>query len=60
MKNMKIRELAEQNGVKLWEIAEQLGILDCNFSRKLRRELDESEQEHICRIIAEIAAGRAS
>lgn len=58
MKNMRIRKAANSSGVKLWEIAEVLGITDSNFSRKLRRELPEEEQAQIIGIIQEIAAER--
>lgn len=55
MKNLAIRQAAKQCGVKLWQIAERLGINDGNFSRKLRRELAEAEQQYIIAIIEEIA-----
>ena len=44
-------------GVKLWQVAERLGINDGNLSRKLRRELPEEEQEKLLEIIRELAAG---
>lgn len=56
MKNEAIRRAARENGVKLWRIAERVGMLDSNFSRKLRRELPEEEQSRIIEIIKEIAA----
>lgn len=55
MKNVKIRDAAKQAGVYLWEIAERFGCNDGNFSRKLRRELPEDEQEKIIAIIEEVA-----
>ena len=55
MKNVKIREAAKTAGVYLWEIAERLGMCDCNFSRKLRRELPAAEQKKIIAIIEEVA-----
>ncbi len=58
MKNKRIRDAAKSAGVKLWEIAEVLGITDGNFSRKLRRELSGEEQTQIIGIIREIAAKR--
>lgn len=58
MKNKAIREAAKEHGVKLWEIAEALGINDGNLSRKLRRELPDDEQERIISVIEEIARGR--
>lgn len=44
-------------GVKLWQVAERLGINDGNLSRKLRRELPEEEQDKILEIIQELAGG---
>ena len=52
---MKIREYAKHASVCLWEIAEQLGINDGNFSRKLRRELPQEEKEKILAIIDRLA-----
>lgn len=57
MKNQAIRSYAKQKGVKLWQIAERLGINDGNFSRKLRRELPEAEQTQLMRIVDELAVG---
>ena len=60
MKNERVRTEAAAHGVKLWQIAEVYGCNDGNFSRKLRRELPENEQQRIISIIKEIAAeGRA-
>ena len=53
--NLDIRAAAKGAGVKLWEIAEKLNILDSNFSRKLRHELPQAEKERIFSIIEEIA-----
>lgn len=46
-----------ETGVKLWQVAERLGINDGNLSRKLRRELPQEEQERILKIIQELAGG---
>lgn len=56
--NEKIRLEARQSGVKLWQIADRLGISDGNFSRKLRKELPDKDQEHILSIIRELAGKR--
>ena len=55
MNNLDIRTVAEQSNVKLWRIADYLGITDGNFSRKLRKELPEAEKQKIIAIIEEIA-----
>ena len=57
MKNKDIREAAKAAGVKLWQIAEKLGINDGNFSRKLRFELSEAEKAKIFKIIEELKEG---
>lgn len=58
MKNERIRAAAKETGVRLWEIAERVGITDSNFSRKLRRELPDTEQDRLLAIIDAIAAER--
>jgi len=58
MKNAQIRDAAKQSGVKLWEIADRLGLTDCSFSRKLRRELPDDLQARVLSIIGEIASER--
>jgi hypothetical protein len=57
MTNQEIRQTAKKSGVKLWQIADKLGINDGNLSRKLRHELTESERIEILNIIAELAKG---
>lgn len=57
MNNQEIRQTAKKSGVKLWQIADKLGINDGNLSRKLRHELTESERVNILNIIAELAKG---
>lgn len=53
--NEAIRAAAKERGVRLWQIAERVGMNDGNFSRKLRRELPEEEQQRIIGIIHDIA-----
>lgn len=55
MKNQDIRRTAAGAGVKLWQIADALGIADCNFSRKLRKELPDGEKTKILAIIEDLA-----
>lgn len=57
MANEEIRLTAAGQGVKLWQIADKLGICDSNFSRKLRKELPTEEKSKILAIIREIAKG---
>jgi len=55
MRNVDIRRAAGAAGVRLWQIAERLGITDGNFSRKLRNELEPDEKERIFAIIHELS-----
>lgn len=49
--NTDIKVAAIRAGVKLWELAEALGIADTSLSRKLRRELPDDEKQRILEII---------
>lgn len=55
IQNQEIRLEAAGCGIKLWQIADKLGITDSYFSRKLRHELPDGEKEKIRTIIAELA-----
>lgn len=54
-KNSLIRETAKQKNVKLWQIADALGMNDGNFSRRLRHELPPEETERILALIDKLA-----
>ena len=54
MCNQDIREYAKALNVKLWQIANKLGINDGNFSRKLRYELTEETRQQIFKIVDEL------
>ncbi len=56
--NNDIRIIAKQKNVCLWEIAQEYGMTEWTFSRKLRKELPESEKKYICAIIEHIAETR--
>lgn len=58
MKNLDVRKAAKAADVRLWEIAEEIGINDGNFSRKLRHELPEDQKQKVIAIIEKIAASR--
>lgn len=55
MNNQDIRRTAAGAGVKLWQVADALGMADCSFSRKLRKELPQSEKEKIFLIIRQLS-----
>lgn len=56
--NADIREFAKSHSVKLWEIADALGIYDGNLSRMLRKELAEEKKQQIMSIIEDLAKER--
>lgn len=55
MCNQDIRQTATESSVRLWQIADALGIADCSFSRKLRKELSQEEKEKIFSIIQKLS-----
>lgn len=54
-RNVQVREAAAKCGVKLWQVAEALGISDATFSRHIRREFSPEEREKILGLIEKIA-----
>lgn len=59
-KNQDIKQEAKAAGVRLWQIAERLGLTDGNFSRKLRHELPAGEKKQIMAIIEDLKGGDAA
>lgn len=59
-KNAEVKAKAKKSGVLIWEIADKLGIADTTMSRKLRKELPDSEKQEIFKIIDELAAEKAA
>ena len=55
MNNKLIREKAKRCGVRMWQIAEAMGMQDSGLSRKLRHEIPEEETSMILVIIDELA-----
>ena len=49
--NQELRATAKESGVKLWQIANRLGLSDANFSRMLRNELNPELKQNIFQII---------
>ena len=58
--NKDIRTAAFANGVRLWQVAAELGVSDFTLSRKLRYELPTEEKEKILDIIENLSAGETS
>ena len=57
MANMKVKVAILNSGLKQWQVAELIGIRDDAFSRKLRYELPEAEQNRIIEAIRQYLKG---
>ena len=56
--NKEIRTAAFSEGVRLWQVAQELGVTDSTFSRWLRRELSEERKTEVLQAIQRLAEGR--
>ncbi|MHB1406709.1 MAG: hypothetical protein ACYCV0_14110 [Desulfitobacteriaceae bacterium] len=54
VKNVDIRNAAKLANVRLWEVAERLGVSEATFTRLLRKELDANMKNKISAIIHDI------
>ncbi len=59
MTGAEVKQLAKQNAVCLWQIAEKLGINDGNFSRKLRKPLGEADSAKVLAAIDQLKTEQA-
>ena len=59
MTGTEVKQLAKQNGVYLWQIAEKLGLNDGNFSRKLRKPLSDEDTARVLSAIDQLKAEQA-
>ena len=59
MQNQEIRQAIDAAGIRYWEVADIYGISDGNFSRKLRKELPQTEKERILAIVDKLKAEKA-
>lgn len=58
MANIDIRCAAGGYGIRLWQVAEAIGMNESAFSRKLRKELPQEEKEKILAAIDKLAKER--
>ena len=49
-----IRKYIKDNGVLLWKVAEEYGVTDGNFSRRLRKRFSPREAQEIVMIVRRI------
>lgn len=57
-KNEILKSKIKNKKIKLWEIADKLGLCDSNFSRLLRYELSKEQKEKIEKAIKEVESER--
>lgn len=55
LNNIDVRQRVKSAGMKLWQVADALGVSEPTMTRKLRHELDQEEKAQIFRIIDQIA-----
>ena len=60
MRNQEVRQVAAVNKIKLWQIADAIGMCDSNFSRLLRKELPPEKKARILSAIKHIQEGGAN
>ena len=51
MNNIEVRLEMAKSGLKQWQVAELIGITEQAFSKKLRKELPQAEQQRIIEMI---------
>lgn len=54
MANEHIRQAARGGDIKLWQVAEQWGCTDGNFSRKLRRPFSPADERRALEIVEQL------
>ena len=54
MNNVEVRVAIKRSGLKQWQIAEEYGLHEGNFSRLLRKPLSEQETEKIMTAIRDL------
>ncbi len=58
MTNIAIREVMKKNGIKFWQIAEQMGMGEASMTRWFRHELEGDRLEKVRKAIDEIVNTR--
>lgn len=56
MSGAEIKAFIYENGLKLWQVADKIGMQDSNFSRRLRKPFSEQEVIKIKNAVAELKA----
>lgn len=54
MTGAEVREMILAAGLRLWQVADRLGMTDNSFSRRLRHDFTQSEVDRVREIIDEL------
>ena len=57
--NYEIRSECHKYNIKLWELAEWIGVSESTMTRKLRRELPSEQRDHILSMICKLTEHKA-
>ena len=60
MSGQEVKALILSSGLRCWQVAEELGMLDSNFSRRLRKPFDEQAVEKVKAAIEKLKAAGAT
>ncbi len=55
MRNQDIRNAAKEKGVRLWRVAERIGVTNSYFSVMLRKPFSDAERANVYAIIDQLA-----
>lgn len=56
MTGAEVREMILSAGLRLWQVADRLGMTDNSFSRRLRHDFNQTEVDRVRQIIKELQA----
>lgn len=56
MSGEEMKAFIYENGLKLWQVADKIGMHDSNFSRRLRKPFSDQEVAKIKNAVAELKA----
>ena len=55
MCNIEVRNAAKDSGIRLWQVADEIGMNESVLSRKLRKELPDAEKARLLDAIRRLA-----
>ena len=58
MNNEQIKDLMEENGIYMWQVAKKLNVYETSFCKWFREELSEERKQQVLSAIEEIKLDR--